>query len=120
MPTLLPLFYALDHKVQFHENLRFQLSAKAEKLELSKNKTVFVMEDLHWIDPESYAFLKHFIKTVNRNDFIRKNMCIILTIRNDEVNNLRGVSLEGLKDDLNALNKTLDKLIKISKHNSIF
>ena len=80
----------------------------AEKLELSKNKTVFVMEDLHWIDPESYAFLKHFIKTVNRNDFIRKNMCIILTIRNDEVNNLRGVSLEGLKDDLNALNKNLE------------
>ena len=80
----------------------------AEKLELSKNKTVFVMEDLHWIDPESYAFLKHFIKTVNRNDFIRKNMCIILTIRNDEVNNLRGVSLQGLKDDLNALNKNLD------------
>ena len=31
-------------------------------LELNKNKTVFVMEDLHWIDPESYAFLKHFIK----------------------------------------------------------
>jgi len=80
----------------------------AEKLELSKNKTVFVMEDLHWIDPESYAFLKHFIKTVNRNDFIRKNMCIILTIRNDEVNNLRGVNLQGLKDDLMALNKNLD------------
>ncbi len=38
----------------------------AEKLELSKNKTVFVMEDLHWIDPESYAFLKHFIKTVKQ------------------------------------------------------
>jgi hypothetical protein len=80
----------------------------AEKLESSKNKTVFVMEDLHWIDPESYAFLKHFIKTVNRNDFIRKNMCIILTIRNDEVNNLRGVNLQGLKDDLMALNKNLD------------
>ena len=35
-------------------------------------------------------------------------MCIILTIRNDEVNNLRGVNLQGLKDDLMALNKNLD------------
>ena len=38
-----------------------------DKLEASQNKTVFVMEDLHWIDPESYAFLKHFMKTVNRS-----------------------------------------------------
>ena len=74
---------------------------------LNKNKTVFVMEDLHWIDPESYAFLKHFIKTINRSDFIRKNMCIVLTIRNDEVNNLRGVGLQTLKDDLEDLNNSL-------------
>jgi hypothetical protein len=79
----------------------------AEKLEVNKNKTVFVMEDLHWIDPESYAFLKHFIKTVNRNDFIRKNLCIVLTIRNDEANNLRGVGFTKLKDDLMTLNKEL-------------
>ena len=79
----------------------------AEKLEVNKNKTVFVMEDLHWIDPESYAFLKHFIKTVNRNDFIRKNLCIVLTIRNDEVNNLRGVGFTKLKEDLMTLNKDL-------------
>ena len=85
----------------------------AEKLELNKNKTVFVMEDLHWIDPESYAFLKHFIKTINRSDFIRKNMCIVLTIRNDEVNNLRGVGLQTLKDDLEDLNNSLTTKVVI-------
>ncbi len=65
------------------------------------------MEDLHWIDPQSYAFSKHFIKTINRSDFIRKNMCIVLTIRNDELNNLRGVGLQTLKDDLEDLNNSL-------------
>ena len=80
----------------------------AEKLEASKNKTVFVMEDLHWIDPESYAFLKHFIKTINRNEFIRGNLCIILTLRNDQVSNYRGVDYKKLMGDLKDLDEQLE------------
>ena len=37
------------------------------KLE-GKNKLVFVLEDLHFIDLETYSFLKHFIKIANNND----------------------------------------------------
>jgi len=80
----------------------------AEKLEASKNKTVFVMEDLHWIDPETYAFLKHFIKTVNRNEFIKGNLCIILTLRNDQVSNYRGVDYKKLTGDLKDLDEQLE------------
>lgn len=85
----------------------------AEKLEVNNKKSVFIMEDLHWIDPESYAFLKHLIKTVNRNPFIRKNVCIILTLRNDDVNNLRGVSLDKLNKDLISLNNEVESEIII-------
>ena len=80
----------------------------ADKLEANKNKTVFVMEDLHWIDPESYAFLKHFIKTVNRNEFIRGNLCIVLTLRNDQASNYRGVDYNKLMGDLKDLDKQLE------------
>ncbi|MEC8458987.1 MAG: AAA family ATPase [Bacteroidota bacterium] len=85
----------------------------AEKLETNKNKTVFIMEDLHWIDPESYAFLKHFIKTINRNEFIRGNLCIILTLRNDEVFNYRGVNYKKLVGDLGELSDNINPNIII-------
>ena len=82
-----------------------------DKLEASQNKTVFVMEDLHWIDPESYAFLKHFMKTVNRSEFIRKNLCIVLTTRNDKLNSYRGVSAKKIFDDIVLINENIENKI---------
>ena len=58
------------------------------------------MEDLHWIDPESYSFLRLFIQMVNRNSFLRGNMCIIFTTRCEIDNKFRGPSLEEFGDDL--------------------
>jgi hypothetical protein len=84
-----------------------------DKLEASQNKTVFVMEDLHWIDPESYAFLKHFMKTVNRSEFIRKNLCIVLTTRNDKLNSYRGVSSKKILDDLTSINENVSTKILV-------
>ena len=85
----------------------------AEKLELSSNKTVFVLEDIHWIDPESYIFLKHFIKTVNRNEFIKGNLCVVLTLRNDDHHSYRGKNYRELRNDLNELNNQLETPTKI-------
>ncbi len=85
----------------------------AEKLELSSNKTVFVLEDIHWIDPESYIFLKHFIKTVNRNEFIKGNLCVVLTLRNDDHHSYRGKNYKELRNDLNELNNQLETPTKI-------
>ena len=70
------------------------------KLEKRKKKSVFIMEDLHWIDPESYSFLKLFIQMVNRNSFLRGNMCIIFTMRCETNNKFRGPSLKEFEDDL--------------------
>ena len=70
------------------------------KLEKRKKKSVFVMEDLHWIDPESYSFLRLFIQMVNRNSFLRGNMCIIFTMRCEIYNKFRGPSLKEFGDDL--------------------
>ena len=83
-----------------------------DKIAASKKKTVFVMEDLHWIDPESYAFLKHFIKTVNRNEFVRGNLFIILTLRDDTRNSYRGVDKENLENDLRTLDEQLEPKIE--------
>lgn len=85
------------------------------KLEKRKKKVLFVMEDLHWIDPESYAFFKIFIQTVNRNKFARGNMCIILTIREDEYGNYRGPNLEELKDDLSNWQKTSSNKFELNE-----
>lgn len=70
------------------------------KLEKRKKKSVFIMEDLHWIDPESYSFLRLFIQMVNRNSFLRGNMCIIFTTRCEIDNKFRGPSLKEFGDDL--------------------
>ena len=43
-----------------------------DKLTKINKKTLFVMEDVHWIDPETLTLLRHFIKTVNRNTYLRK------------------------------------------------
>ena len=74
-----------------------------EKLERRKKKTVFVMEDIHWIDPESYSFLKLFIQMINRNKFLRGNMCIIFSMRCEIDNKFRGPSSIEFNNDLKEL-----------------
>ena len=72
-------------------------------LEKENKKAVFVMEDLHWIDPESYAFLSCFIQAVNRSKFLRNNFCIVLSLRNNDAQKLRGLDHTQLLKDLNEL-----------------
>ena len=79
-----------------------------DKLESLEKKSVFVMEDLHWIDPESYSFLKLFIDIINNNKYLRTNFCIILTLRDGVNADYRGVSNELLIKDLEALNADSD------------
>ena len=74
-----------------------------ENLERRKKKTVFVMEDMHWIDPESYSFLKLFIQMINRNKFLRGNMCIIFSMRCEIDNKFRGPSSIEFNNDLKEL-----------------
>ena len=76
-----------------------------EKLENEGKDFVFVLEDLHFIDPETYSFLKHFIKIANNNKFIRESICIILTLRSGNNNEFRGVNYETLREDLDNLNR---------------
>ncbi len=39
-----------------------------DRLTNINEKVLFVMEDVHWIDPETLTLLIHFIKTVNRDE----------------------------------------------------
>jgi len=71
-----------------------------DKLTSTNKKVLFVMEDIHWIDPETLTLLKHFIKTVNRNIFLRKNLCIVITVRADIKPPYRGLNYEELKNEL--------------------
>ena len=75
-----------------------------DKLENRKNKTVFVMEDLHWVDVESYSFLNQLLKHINRNKFLRGHMCIILSMRDESLSETRGVTYSQLVEDLELLN----------------
>jgi hypothetical protein len=86
-----------------------------DKLESRKNKTIFVMEDLHWIDPESYVFLMKFIEMVNRNKFLRGNTCIILSIREESLFDYRGPSLSELMTKTNDLNKNSSFKFKVEE-----
>jgi len=86
-----------------------------DKLEALDKKTVFVMEDLHWIDPESYAFLKHFIDIINNNKFLRGNLCVILTFREGVEENFRGIDVNSLKEDLNLINNESENTFLISE-----
>ena len=80
-----------------------------DKLTSTNKKVLFVMEDIHWIDPETLTLLKHFIKTVNRNIFLRKNLCIIITVRADIKPPYRGLNYEELKNELvNLDDKTIN------------
>ena len=71
-----------------------------DKLTSSNKKVLFIMEDIHWIDPETLTLLKHFIKTVNRNTFLRQNLCIVITVRSDIKPPYRGLNYEELKTEL--------------------
>lgn len=82
-----------------------------DKLEALEKKTVFVMEDLHWVDPESYSFLRHFIEIVNNNKFLRGNLCIILTLRDGLNTDYRGLARETLISDLEAINNHDDSFL---------
>ena len=92
-----------------------------DKLESLDKKIIFVMEDLHWIDPESYSFLKHFIDLVNNNKFLRENLCIILTLRDNLLVEHRGVDYNTLVADLNEIKLDndflIDDLLKTSDFN---
>ena len=96
-----------------------------DKLESRKNKTIFVMEDLHWIDPESYAFLNKFIEMINRNKFLRGNMCIVLSIREESLFDYRGPSLSQLIAKTNDLNTNssfkfkVEELLNFSNFNAV-
>ena len=80
-----------------------------EKLEKKGKKCVFVLEDLHWIDAESLAFLKCFLKAANRSNFLRKNMSVLLSIRSDHGSSIRGVDYQQLQDLLEELNAPAQK-----------
>ncbi len=86
-----------------------------DKLESRKNKTIFIMEDLHWIDPESYAFLNKFIEMINRNKFLRGNMCIILSIREESIFEHRGPSISQLIATTNDLNNNSSYKFKVEE-----
>ena len=96
-----------------------------DKLESRKNKTIFVMEDLHWIDPESYVFLNKFIEMINRNKFLRGNMCIVLSIREESLFDYRGPSLSQLIAKTNDLNTNssfkfkVEELLNFSNFNAV-
>ena len=79
-----------------------------DKLENVNKKMVFVLEDLHWIDPETYSFLKHFIEIINNNEFLRESICIILTLRNGKNSEYRGVDESKLREDLANINEQED------------
>lgn len=69
-----------------------------------KNKKIlFILEDLQWIDTETYELLKLFIKIANRNDGSRANLNILLSFREDNFNTYRGPNLNQLNDDLRII-----------------
>ena len=74
-----------------------------EKLEKRGKNLVFVMEDMHWIDSESYALFKLFVQVINRNTFARSKVTILLTIREDRFTSYRGPNITNLRNDLDKL-----------------
>ena len=71
------------------------------------------MEDIHWVDPETLTLLKHFIRTVNRNFFLRKNLCIIITVRAEIKGSYRGLNYQDLKKELNNLNDETNNFFEL-------
>ncbi|MDB4643955.1 AAA family ATPase [Flavobacteriaceae bacterium] len=77
-----------------------------EKLNTLEGNILFIMEDLHWIDSETFSFLKYFLKTINRYDTLRKRFSVVFTLRSNLNENYRGVNYQELMDELNKLNST--------------
>jgi hypothetical protein len=86
-----------------------------DTLEKKGKDFIFVMEDLHWIDPESYELLKLFIQVINRNKFARSKATILLTIRESDFITYRGTNISGLKTDLEKLQENTSH--KFQTHN---
>lgn len=84
-----------------------------DTLEKKGNNFIFVMEDLHWIDPESYELLKLFIQVINRNKFARSKATILLTIRESDFFTYRGTNISGLKADLEKLQENTSHKFQI-------
>ena len=66
------------------------------------------MEDVHWIDPETLTLLRHFIKTVNRNTYLRKNLCIIITF----LKRLNNLNEAGILELLHSCHANLVDFVK--------
>ena len=81
-----------------------------EKLNSLNQKIVIAIEDLHWIDSDSFSFLKELIKTVNRYDTLRKNIIFILTLRSN-FNNDRGINYKKLINEINQLNEETENQV---------
>ena len=96
-----------------------------DKLTSINKKALFIMEDVHWIDPETFTLLKHFIRTVNRNLFLRKNLCIIISVRAEIKGTYRGLDYAELNNELNNLNEEtnnsfdLDNLLDVNSFNLV-
>ena len=69
---------------------------------------VSTVTPINFIDPETYSFLKHFITLINNNQFLRKSICIILSLRNGENEVYRGINEETLREDLAEISKLED------------
>lgn len=85
-----------------------------EQLNTLKGNSVFVLEDLHFIDSESFSFFKQLIKTINRYESLRTKIKIILTLRDDFKDYYRGLDYENLKNELLQLNNSTDNNININ------
>lgn len=84
-----------------------------DTLEKKGKDFIFVMEDLHWIDPESYELFKLFIQVINRNKFARSKATILLTIRESDFITYRGPNIYGLKTDLEKLQKNTSHKFRV-------
>lgn len=79
-----------------------------------KNKKIlFILEDLHWVDSETYELLKLFIKIANRNDTARANLNILLSIREDNYNTYRGPNLNQLYEDVHNIESKSNNKINL-------
>lgn len=89
-------------------------NAIAEELEKRNEPTVFILEDLHWIDIESRNFLTRFLKIVSMGKHfpnVANNLKIIFTIRSGQNMGHRGLS----EDEIAALLGEWDEQFEIVK-----
>jgi len=100
-----------DFKINIESSINNMCLEIIEKLENLEGNIILIMEDLHFIDSETFSFLKHFLKTINRNQKLRNRFKVILTLRNDFQEDYRGVSHEELINELSELNSTTEKNI---------